>query len=550
MALGPLELAQIVWAETRALGTAPADGSGDVNGVRRLVAELAASVAGKGFDKRASVLPTGDTAKALGLIADAAKDTPLPVSRLIFWETDSNSSNLSSASREPPPPWDAISPDEAKFVNSFVLPGGRVISVFSRPPRAGDADGAVFVNALTGTGVQGGNPILAERWAVAPRPQLGFSLFLAAVMCFVLAAAWAYGVGVASRQTVQAFESFALEGDNCKIDPTTDAKFFVGPEKWRLDEKGGNACREKYLEALKKISEKDTSEGTLYDRFVVQSLNLADSSGSSASLVYPLALMFFALALLFVSAGYGIVGRPMGAIIDERNRMSLTTTQLVVWSVIVLGGWLVFALYNVGFGAGKLSAVAQASFMTKKKLDVVLFPDIPTILFAVLGIAAAAPIVSDLIAKTDLLVKNEKGAGTPTPVGDGTRAKVPQYLARNPDPSRAKLGDMVKREVDGSEESVDASRVQHAAITGILVVAYAILLFDAASAVEPTSIWYAANNPVAVFPSLPALGGTFLTLLFASHAALAVGKATDKRSAEPRNPKTAQNDAIGSFRQR
>src|SRR5262245_9272347 len=331
MALAPLELAQIVWAETRALGIAPADGSGDVNGVRRLVAELAASVAGKGFDKRASILPTGDTAKALGLIADAAKDTPSPVSRLIFWET-TNPRNLSSANR-PPPPWDAISPDKAEFINSFALSGGRVISVFSRPPRAGEADGdAVLVNALTGTGLQGGNPIIAERWAVAPRPKLGFSLFLAAAMCFVLAAASAYGVGVDSRKTVQAFESFALEGDNCKIDPTTDAKFFVGPEKWRPDEKGGNACREQYLEALKKIAEKDTSEGTLFNWFVVQSLNLADPSGSSASLVYPLALMFFALALLFVSAGYGIVGRPMGAIVDERNRMSLTTTQLVVWS--------------------------------------------------------------------------------------------------------------------------------------------------------------------------------------------------------------------------
>ena len=49
MGLPAGELAEIVWAETRALGPAPGDGTGSINGVRRLIALLAASTGGAGF---------------------------------------------------------------------------------------------------------------------------------------------------------------------------------------------------------------------------------------------------------------------------------------------------------------------------------------------------------------------------------------------------------------------------------------------------------------------------------------------------------------------
>src|SRR5215472_14161468 len=95
------ELAEIVWAETKALGPAPSNGTGNLNGVRRLVAFLAASTAGAGFDRR-DPLPSvddrqhGETARAVMLIAEEAKAAVGPQTRLIIWETDGDSLRLNS----------------------------------------------------------------------------------------------------------------------------------------------------------------------------------------------------------------------------------------------------------------------------------------------------------------------------------------------------------------------------------------------------------------------------------------------------------------------
>ena len=61
MPLRSSELAQIVWAETKTLGFGSADGGGQVNGVRRMVAQLAASTNGEGFDKRELLPPTNNS---------------------------------------------------------------------------------------------------------------------------------------------------------------------------------------------------------------------------------------------------------------------------------------------------------------------------------------------------------------------------------------------------------------------------------------------------------------------------------------------------------
>ena len=77
------------------------------------------------------------------------------------------------------------------------------------------------------------------------------------------------------------------------------------------------------------------------------------------TLVLPMGLALVAFVLLFVSAGYGISGRALGPIIDDRNRMSLTLAQLVMWSLILLSGLLVLGLYNYGFGGLLIAQLEQ-----------------------------------------------------------------------------------------------------------------------------------------------------------------------------------------------
>ena len=89
---------------------------------------------------------------------------------------------------------------------------------------------------------------------------------------------------------------------------------------------------------------------------------------------------------------------------------------------------------------------------------------------------------------------------------------------------------MVVSEVANTPDLVDAVRVQHAGITGLLVFGYAMLLFDAVSAIEPTRIALSsAVKTTSVFTSMPAIDGTFVALLAVSHAALLGSKVNDRR---------------------
>src|SRR5262249_12437773 len=142
------ELAEIVWAETRALGPAPSNGTGNLNGVRRLVALLAASSVGAGFDRR-DPLPSvddrqyGDSARAIMLIAEEAKAAVGPQSRLIIWEADSDALRLNTKTDPPvPDPWGKIAPDQITNHLHEPLPNGRTVGVFSRAPHEGAEDGA------------------------------------------------------------------------------------------------------------------------------------------------------------------------------------------------------------------------------------------------------------------------------------------------------------------------------------------------------------------------------------------------------------------------
>ena len=88
-------------------------------------------------------------------------------------------------------------------------------------------------------------------------------------------------------------------------------------------------------------------------------------------------------------------------------------------------------------------------------------------------------------------------------------------------------------ETTGADNLVDVSRVQHVAITGVLVASYVMLLFDAVAAVEPWRIAFSATAAKSIFHSMPAVDATFVALLGVSHAALLGSKLYDKRMSKP-----------------
>jgi len=534
------DLAQIVWAETKWLDAGRAESSADVNNIRRMVAQLAASTEGQGFGRREPLPATNDSRYGdLMIIAEEAKNATAPQNRLIFWEAGADTKRPNQ-SPKPPSPWDTMSEAGIHYQGRFRGTGGQLFDVFSRAPLAGTADGAVFVNAVTGTGVEGGRPAMVQKRQAEAKPKLGFRLFIISAVLFVIAALWAYGVGVASRLAIEAFQqTAAIKGTPgpsqiaCDPVPPEGLEFVLGPANWRPADGQPSQCYARFRDALEKIAK--GSSGGFLERFASWSLSVPGVNGWSVSLVMPLALGFLALALLFVSAGYGITGRPMGPIIDSRYRMSLTIAQLVLWSIVILGGWLVLGLFNFGVGGLVYGALDQAaaatganSVLRKLAEAFYLFPSIPREMWAVLGLAGVTPFVSRLISQTGLV-----SPPTPPPPTSDSTDQVPDYLDRNSNPSEVHLTDMVVKETEGASNLVDATRVQHAAMTGILVVGYAMLLFDAVSAIDPTRTALAAVAMKSVFTSMPPVDGTFLTLLGVSHAALLTSKVYDKKMTVP-----------------
>ena len=560
MTLSSGELAQIVWAETKALGTAPADGTGSVNGVRRLIAQLAVATDSAGFERR-DQLPSvqdrefGDTVRAILSIAEDARSTTTPQSRLIIWEADGETLRLNKTTSPPPPaPWADLPADKIVHQLHQRLANGQTVDVFSRDAStdAGSGSNPPFVNAMTGTGVPGGGAPMAEpRTTSQAMPKMGVFLFVVAAVLFLVAAVGSYGIGVGARLSLGQFVQGARiapggsGGLDCTV-TTAEKPTVLDSTKWRANPDKSSDCRTQFAAAQTAVAaaqypDAQAKPGTRVDRrttwpewFASQALAWSSPVNATLSLVVPFCIALLSLLLLFVACGFGITGRALGPIIDERNRMSLTLAQLAMWSIILLSGLLVCGLFNYGFGgllitelqqqAAAATAARETPNTARSALDAYnLFPSIPFYLGLVGGFAIATPFLSRLISNSTIVGTPDQTApdpASPTP--------APKYLADKTGPDKAALSDMVLQEVKGRSEMIDINRIQHVAITGILGISYLLVLFDVVSNIDAVRIVFAAAQNASVLTSMPQIDGTFTSLLFVSHAALLGSKVYDK----------------------
>ncbi|UFZ05151.1 hypothetical protein LQG66_02170 [Bradyrhizobium ontarionense] len=561
MTLSSGELAQIVWAETKALGNAPADGSGSVNGVRRLVAQLAAAVDGAGFERR-DQLPSvqdrefGDTVRAILSITENARGATAPQGRIIIWEADGDTLRLNKTTTPPPPaPWSDLAADKITHQLHQALANGQTVDVFTRDAAtdAGSGSNPVLVNAMTGTGVTGGSAPMAEpRSTSKAMPKTGVALFVVALALFVLAALGSYGMGVGARLSLGQFVQSARvalggadDGLDCTV-ATAEKPTVLDSVKWRPNSDKAKDCRAQFAAAQTVVAsaqypDADAKPGVKASRkttwpewFASQPLGWSSAINGTMSLVIPFCLALLSLLLLFIACGFGITGRALGPIIDERNRMSLTLAQLAMWSIILLSGLLVCGLFNYGFGglvitelqqqAAAATAAKETPNTAKAALDAYnLFPSIPLYLGLVGGFAVATPFLSRLISNSTIV-----GTQDQTAPDAASPTQAPKYLADKTGPDKAALSDMVLQEVKGRSNMVDINRIQHVAITGILGISYLLVLFDVVSNIDAVRIVFAAAQNASVLTSMPQIDGTFTSLLFVSHAALLGSKVYDK----------------------
>jgi hypothetical protein len=69
--------------------------------------------------------------------------------------------------------------------------------------------------------------------------------------------------------------------------------------------------------------------------------------GSSISSLITWWVMLVLLTLFVLILGHGTTGRFVGALIDQRNKISLSRLQLVIWTIVILSAFITAAFWNL-----------------------------------------------------------------------------------------------------------------------------------------------------------------------------------------------------------
>lgn len=210
-------------------------------------------------------------------------------------------------------------------------------------------------------------------------------------------------------------------------------------------------------------------------------------------------LINVALFVVFlVVVGHGITGRPVGLLIDERNKMSLSRLQLVLWTITILSGLLTAALSNIG-----LFVAAQSNAALRSSLPMPFAPlaiMVPSQVWLLMGISTTSLIGSPL------LKSGKMAAGKIETRGDLGQAQV---------------ADLFRGEERNNYNVLDLARVQMFFFTLVLVLAYAVLL---------GSLFSASTSAIS---GLPDIDPSMVTLLGISHAGYLANKAVPRPDAPP-----------------
>jgi hypothetical protein len=203
--------------------------------------------------------------------------------------------------------------------------------------------------------------------------------------------------------------------------------------------------------------------------------------------------VLLSLAIVCVIVGSLANGRLIGIFVDERNRISLSRFQWVLWFLVLFSSYFTGSVWDISHEAGDMPAMEPQ-------------------LFGLIGISSGSAVVSNLLVDTK---KREApvqaaAANDPTLVGK---------IDVNAAPTEASWADLYLGEEEGNRTSIDVSRLQKLIATLLLVIVYSRLVWHGLS---PDTIDGGGSF------TMPVVGTSFLTLMGASHAAYLAYKATPK----------------------
>lgn len=228
------------------------------------------------------------------------------------------------------------------------------------------------------------------------------------------------------------------------------------------------------------------------------------------------------MILFLAMLGVQVHSRLGGALIDDRNLMSLSRFQLVSWTVLVTSAFLAIALVR-SFTPG---------------IEDPLAIDIPTEVWQLLGISVASTVGRGMVQSRKNTQPMPNSEVVANQAADALNARVtadsPDRTTaaeieedregstyRNPDPKFAGLTDLFEGDEVGNAAYVDMGKVQMFFFTIAALIAYG------------TSVYTLLGTSPENLASLPEVTPGLVTILGISHAAYLGNKALDHTSTTP-----------------
>lgn len=219
------------------------------------------------------------------------------------------------------------------------------------------------------------------------------------------------------------------------------------------------------------------------------------------------------MAMALIGVGLGVTGRMFGAAIDDRNRVSLSKLQMLMWTILAVAALTTLLTYWLH----SFFAIAPAP-LVKGAAAVAI---IPGALLLAMGISAtsfvATPLLLSLKSSEQPTDDDKDALATARGVGDlSNRGKVDS----RGDPAEAKFSDIFHGDEVGNALSIDVSKVQQIFISLLLIGLYGGAIFST------------FTGPIAQVHGLPSMSDDFVKLLGISHASYLAYKAAPKTATQ------------------
>jgi hypothetical protein len=231
-----------------------------------------------------------------------------------------------------------------------------------------------------------------------------------------------------------------------------------------------------------------------------------------------LVFVMLGLMAMLVVLGCATTNHPLGVLINERNLMSLSRFQMMVWTVIILSGYFTFALMRIKW---MLAGVPAADPITAP-LDI----QVDWHLWSLMGISTTSLVGSSLILSTK---KDQTAAPAATQKAALMNNEPEQdiinnkqgILYANKQPSDARLTDMFEGDEIANTARIDLAKVQMFYFTVIAAICIAVMVFK---------MVITGNS---YLDHLPLLSDGLVAILGISHAGYLTSKAVSRTQSTP-----------------